>query len=219
MKEIFLVDIFILTYNHERYIERAIESVLNQKTSFKFKITIIDDQSTDQNRIRIDKYKKLFPEQVQIIYNENQLGITKNYKKIFELATCKYTALLEGDDYWLSCKKLQQSVDFLETHFTANMCFHSFIGYQEDINHVFESGLHLSGTIFSTRDLILDNFIGNFSTCTYRTSALKAIPPKVFTYTAYDWLINSVIGDSGLIGRIPEPLSIYSIHSNGLLAV
>ena len=43
-----LVSIVCNAYNHEKYIEQAIESILFQKTNFKYEIIIHDDASTDK---------------------------------------------------------------------------------------------------------------------------------------------------------------------------
>ena len=48
--------VLLICYNHEKYIEQAINSVLNQKTSFRFKIVIHDDASTDKSKEIIKKY-------------------------------------------------------------------------------------------------------------------------------------------------------------------
>ena len=39
--------VLLISYNHEPYIRLAIESVLSQKTKYKFKVHIFDDASTD----------------------------------------------------------------------------------------------------------------------------------------------------------------------------
>ena len=44
-----LVSVIITCYNKEKYIEKAIKSVLDQKTTFKFEIIIVDDCSTDES--------------------------------------------------------------------------------------------------------------------------------------------------------------------------
>ena len=49
MEEV-LVSVWCLTYNHELYIEDAIEGFLAQKTQFKYEIVIHDDASTDRTQ-------------------------------------------------------------------------------------------------------------------------------------------------------------------------
>ena len=47
------VSVLILTFNHEKYISQAIESVLLQEVSFDYEIVIADDCSTDDNKKKI----------------------------------------------------------------------------------------------------------------------------------------------------------------------
>jgi glycosyltransferase involved in cell wall biosynthesis len=52
------VSVCIFTYNHEKYIATAIESVLNQKTTFDFEIVIGEDCSTDQTASIVTEYER-----------------------------------------------------------------------------------------------------------------------------------------------------------------
>ena len=53
-----LVSVMLQTYNHEKFIEESIESVLEQETNFDFEILIGDDESTDKTREICIKYAK-----------------------------------------------------------------------------------------------------------------------------------------------------------------
>ena len=39
------ISVLMLTYNHEKYIEQSIESVMAQKTNFNFELVIGEDDS------------------------------------------------------------------------------------------------------------------------------------------------------------------------------
>ncbi|WP_456486149.1 glycosyltransferase family 2 protein, partial [Hydrogenimonas sp.] len=56
-----LVSCCCISYNHEKYIESALDSILMQKTDFPFEIIVRDDCSTDQTQNIIKKYAKKFP--------------------------------------------------------------------------------------------------------------------------------------------------------------
>ena len=65
-----LVTVFCLAYNHEKYIRTAFENLIRQKTSFKFRILVHDDASTDSTPDIIREYKeKDLPEMIRI-WNE-----------------------------------------------------------------------------------------------------------------------------------------------------
>ncbi len=113
MNEI-LVDIIMPTFNHERYIGQAIESVLMQECDFQYRLIIGDDCSVDNTYDICAKYFKLHPDKMQIYKNDSNLGLIRNYKKLFDSCTAKYIAILESDDYWIDPCKLQKQVDVME---------------------------------------------------------------------------------------------------------
>lgn len=54
-----LVSVIMVTYQHQKYIRNALESVLMQETSFPYEIRIIDDGSTDGTKKILKEYKKI----------------------------------------------------------------------------------------------------------------------------------------------------------------
>jgi len=69
-----LVNVMCLTYNHEKYIEDALQGFLIQKTDFPFEVLIHEDASTDKTAEIIRKYEKLYPNIIKPVYQtENQL--------------------------------------------------------------------------------------------------------------------------------------------------
>ena len=113
------VSICCVTYNHEKYIEQALKSFLEQKVDFKYEILIHDDASTDKTADIIRKYEKLFPDIIKPIYqsvNQYSIGITNVTQRYnFPRAKGKYIAICEGDDYWTDKHKLQRQVAILES--------------------------------------------------------------------------------------------------------
>ena len=113
-----IVSICCITYNHESYIEAALNGFLMQETNFPFEIVIHDDASTDNTARIIKEYEKKYPHIINPIYQiENQKSKYKsgmNPRFNYPRAKGKYIALCEGDDYWIDPYKLQTQVDFLE---------------------------------------------------------------------------------------------------------
>jgi len=108
-----IVTVVIPTYNHEKYIEQCVDSVLMQKTNFNFDILISNDCSSDSTKSVLEKYKNI--NNVRIINEEVNRGATlKRFNSLLSLCKTKYVTFLDGDDYYLSTDKLQLQVDFLE---------------------------------------------------------------------------------------------------------
>jgi len=93
-----LVTILTPTYNHSRFIEDCIRSLLAQ--SFQdWEQIIIDDGSTDDTR---EKTGGFHDERITYIY-QNHTGLERlgeTYNRGLRLARRKYVAILEGDDMW-----------------------------------------------------------------------------------------------------------------------
>lgn len=123
------VSICCLTYNHESYIEAALEGFLKQKVSFSYEILIHDDASTDSTARIIRRYAEKYPDIIKpVLQRENQYskGITNPSGAFnFPRARGKYIAMCEGDDYWTDERKLQTQIDYLESHPDCSLCIHS----------------------------------------------------------------------------------------------
>lgn len=111
-----LVDVVVITYNHEKYISDCLSSILSQNTSFGFRVIIGDDYSTDGTREILLSYKKQYLEKIELIFHPQNSGISNNYKSVFNMTTAPYVAICEGDDFWIDNNKLQRQVDFLISH-------------------------------------------------------------------------------------------------------
>lgn len=111
-----LVSVGMMTYNHGKYIRKALESVLMQEVNFKYEIVIADDYSTDNTRAIIRWYQKKYPDIIKPIFQKKNVGMRLNSDTLRHNCIGKYRATLEGDDYWITTDKLQKQVDFLENN-------------------------------------------------------------------------------------------------------
>jgi glycosyltransferase involved in cell wall biosynthesis len=118
------VSVMMITYNHERYIAKAIESVLMQQTDFDYELIIGEDCSTDGTRTIVRTYGKRYPERIRLLLPEYNLGAQSNLAATLNACRGEYIASLEGDDYWINPNKLQKQVDFLEKNNSFSLCGH-----------------------------------------------------------------------------------------------
>ncbi len=87
----------IITYNQEKFIGRALDSVLIQK-EWVYEIVICDDCSKDNNwNIIMDYYRK-YPEIIRPFRNEKNLGIYGNIERTWQECTGDLIIDLSGDD-------------------------------------------------------------------------------------------------------------------------
>jgi glycosyltransferase involved in cell wall biosynthesis len=91
------ISVIVPNYNHSRFIEQRIESVLNQTYS-DFDLLILDDMSSDNSREIIERYRQ--NPRVRIEYNSANSGSTyRQWKKGISLTSSEYIWIAESDDY------------------------------------------------------------------------------------------------------------------------
>ena len=111
-----IISIYVATYNHENYIARALDSILMQKTNYKFEVLVGEDCSTDRTREILKEYEKKHPGFFTMFYREKNMYNSEcnNQRDLRQRCKGKYIIGLEGDDFWTDENKLQKQVDFLE---------------------------------------------------------------------------------------------------------
>ena len=117
-----LISVIVITYNQERYIHQALQSILSQNTDKVIEILVGNDASTDRTGEILEELART--QNLNLIQREQNLGASANLYDLLEHARGKYVALLEGDDYWTDPDKLQKQYDFLETHPDYIGCTH-----------------------------------------------------------------------------------------------
>ncbi|MGZ4928657.1 MAG: glycosyltransferase family 2 protein [Halobacteriota archaeon] len=108
-----LVSTFMKSYNHERYIAEAIESVLRQDFE-DLELIIVDDASTDASRQIIERYAEQDP-RIRLIFHERNLGISKVVNDGIDVARGKFIAQIDSDDVWVR-DKLRKQLAVLENN-------------------------------------------------------------------------------------------------------
>lgn len=115
-----ILSIYIATYNHENYIARALDSVLMQKTKYKFEVLIGEDCSTDNTAKIIKQYEDKYPGFFTVFYREKNTfanpELIGNATDLRNRCRGKYIIGLEGDDFWTDETKIDKQIDFLEKH-------------------------------------------------------------------------------------------------------
>lgn len=212
------VSVLLLTYNHEKFIRQALDSVLMQQTDFEIEIVIADDHSPDSTFAIAREYQAR-ANNINLLPSEENIGITRNIKRAFEACKGQYVAMLEGDDFWISPNKLNLVSTFLDQHKDFSFCFHRVIKHDETSDSI---SVHpplettANSNVFTAGDLARVNFIGGFSTCTYRRKVIDCLDPALWKMKVREWPFNIVVGTHGPIGYIPEILSIYRAHPGGI---
>jgi glycosyltransferase involved in cell wall biosynthesis len=162
-----ILSICMLTYNHEKWIGKAIEGVLMQKTNFNFELIIGEDCSNDRTREIVLSYSRMHPQIIRTIFNKNNLGLAKNFSQILTICKGKYIAICEGDDFWTNPHKLQYQVDFLEENPNCTIVSHNASRYYEEEG--LENNLIKFGNSFQfDQKRYLEEWLTQPLTCVFR---------------------------------------------------
>lgn len=134
------VSISMLTFNHEKYIKQALDSILMQKVNFRYEIVVGDDCSSDETQNILKSYAQKHPDKFVPLLRQRNIGATNNYFDVIKHCKGKYIAFLEGDDFWTDENKLQIQIDFLEFNKNCDAVAHrnkivDFNGDYKDISH------------------------------------------------------------------------------------
>lgn len=92
------VSIILPVYNAEEYLERCLDSILEQNYD-NIELIAIDDGSIDKSWNILLTYKKNYPNKLLCFRQEN-MGVSKTRNRGIELATGDYLLLIDNDDYF-----------------------------------------------------------------------------------------------------------------------
>ena len=203
----------IVTYNHERYIAEAIESVLSQRTQFGFELIISEDCSTDATRRIVQEYADKAPDRIRLMLSEKNLCSNMVTERAIAAARGDYIAFVDGDDYFASPDKLQRQADFLDAHPDYAMCYHNALNIKENGERMLAPYVKpQSPRLHDLASILAANPIPGSSPMIRRT-ALSAFPDWFEDAPFGDWALYIVAAQHGLIGYIDEPLSVYRRHA------
>ena len=148
-----VVSIVVVSYNHEKFIEKALRSILSQKTNYSYEIIIGDDASTDKSPEIIKRIADEYSDIVVAVLREKNIGAAKNWYDLLCMARGRYIAACDGDDYWCDDTRIQNQVDFLE-------CNPKYGGICARVRLIDEAGNSLPNSIMGNSSFFLyDNSI------------------------------------------------------------
>ncbi|TWU41194.1 putative glycosyltransferase EpsE [Novipirellula aureliae] len=212
-----VVSVALITYNHEQYIEQAVQSVLEQQTPFPIEILVGEDCSTDGTRAVLERLDQQHPGRLTLLPRPKNLGLSGNLQDCRERARGRYLAVLEGDDYWIDPLKLKKQHDAMEMHPDWSMCFGACRVFYEDGSRE----AIIKPNVFPSAPLGVDDFlqecqIQTMSVTMYRQGIIERTPMWHSKLRIGDWALAILHANVGPIGFVPEVLTAYRAHAGGL---
>jgi alpha-1,3-rhamnosyltransferase len=206
-----LVSVCIPAYNHEKYVEETILSVLNQ-TYKNFELLVIDDGSRDSTKAVIERLKQ--KHEFYFSSQPNQ-GIAKTLARFLTLAKGKYISYVASDDTFCPTK-LERCVTLMEEQPDLAFCH----GRCQNINAASEPfpGMDgrdktadwCAGSIFET--LLNRGCFVSAPTTLIRKESLLNVGGIDENLEIEDWNLWLSLAHSSPVGFIEEVLAHYRIH-------
>lgn len=213
-----IVSVIMITYNHEEFIEQAINSVLMQECNFLIELIIANDCSKDGTDNVVNEIINKHPKSGLIRYtkhNEN-LGMMPNFVWALNQSRGKYIALCEGDDYWIDPLKLQKQVDFLEVNPDFSLICHNAF-------KIIQDGVSTKEEIFnnSTKDyeISIDNILNQWviptASMLMRRKYVQELPYWFLKIYSGDFSLALILKYYGKVWFLNEKMSVYRQQFSG----
>jgi glycosyltransferase involved in cell wall biosynthesis len=206
------LSITLITYNHEKFIADAIESVLNQNLPFNWELIIADDCSIDKTWDIISTYAAKEPTNIKPFRHKVNIGLHKNYEFVRNQAQGEFIAHMEGDDYWIEPDKCKDQIELMEKHPKMSWSFTAGIWVTEKGELIkedcpdFPEEFNLS--------YWLCNFVNPLNnTVIYRKSSdINKFPVEFYDIFQWDTFLHYLRAIDGTIGYLPIKSMAWRRH-------
>jgi len=200
------VSIIVPMYNAEKFIGKTIESVLAQ-TYQNWEMLIMNDVSTDNSLAIVSVYAKK-DERIKIVNTEKNVGVVKGRNFLIDLASGKYIAFLDADDYWHN-EKLEKQIKFMKEKNASISCteYTRVKENEEKINDV-----TIKENIFYN-DMLKNNYLGCL-TVMYDTEKIGKRYFKELEKNEDYVLWLEIVKDVNTIYGLKENLAYYRVLDN-----
>ena len=228
-----LVSVIVPSYNHAKFIQFRIESVL-QQTYQNFELIIMDDLSPDNSRDIIERFRN-HPKVSQIIFNEKNSGSTfyQWNKGILQHAKGEYIWIAESDDM---CDELflEKMIEKFKLNNNLVLAYAqsarmnsknekagSWKTWTDSMKYgdIFNESFEMNGIEFIKKFMLFRNVIPNASGVVFRkdiySSVLGALP---YLKTNGDWDIWIKILSKGDVYFCADELNYFRYHENSVIA-
>lgn len=213
-----LVSVIVPNYNHARYLDRRLQTVLNQ-TYPNFEVWILDDHSTDNSLEVIAKYKDN-PLIAGIVVNEQNSGSPfKQWDKGISLATGDIIWIAESDDY-CELNFLEELVKAMRESPDVVVAYSSYVVFTDEGysgKAKVRTTQYFNGIRFIRCKMAEGNAIMNASGVIFRKKAFERVKPDYKSYkSAGDYLFWVEMLAQGDVAVVNKNLTYFRLASTSV---
>jgi alpha-1,3-rhamnosyltransferase len=203
-----LVSVLLPSYNHVKFVEQAVLSILNQSYP-NIELLVIDDGSTDGSHEILENLSKKHGFFYQ---HQENMGVIKTLERLSSLAKGKYISFFSSDDL-SEPEKIEKLVSYLEKNPDFSMVYSKIRIIDANNNLVkLVQEPYKEGMIF--KDLLMGNFFINGLGAIIKTEAYRNF--SRFDCYIDDYQLWLSVAKKHKIGFVDDFLASYRIHDNHL---
>ena len=213
------VCVCMITYNHEKYIEQAINGVLMQECDFEIELIISNDCSTDKTNEIVHNICQNHPKAALIKYHfqKKNIGMMNNFAFAINQCSGQYIALCEGDDYWTDSLKLKKQIDFMVSNPEISFTFHrAEILHKDKFQLNYRNKFYIDRKTFETKHLFRK---AGARYCTassiFRKDVFENFPNWILKCHVADFPIVFLALQKGKVGYLEDVMCVYRLESEG----
>ena len=211
-----MISILVCTYNQEKYLAQALDSVLMQKCDEPFEILIGDDCSTDNTSWIADDYQLRNPNIIRVIRPDKNGGASLNFISLAKEARGEVLCCCDGDDFWLKHDVLQKQINVFRANPDVGMiCAKAKCYIQE--KGVYQGTLGYAGAE-NLMTMLRDNRDVAAPTIAFRRDLMLRCIADSKWYIDQNWFYDSIMAYwfayNSSIKFIDEELAAYRVLTN-----
>lgn len=211
------VSVLMLAYGHAPFIAEAIESVLNQRCEESFELLIGEDASGDGTLDICRDYAARHPGVVRLVTSAKNVGMHRNFARLWYRARGPFIAFCEGDDYWTDPEKLDRQLVWFAEHPDGALCGSDCERLVGDGAGAWKSaGLAMPSVRkegYTLADL-LRHYTFHFSTVMVRKDRMR-FPRWLWDVYCVDRPLYLLAAQQGAVGHVGGVTSRYREHRGG----
>lgn len=220
----FKASVLVTFYNQENYVNIALNSIMQQCTSYPIQIIIGDDGSSDSTVKKVQYWQEKYPDCIEIhIMERDALNQIAGFRasrirlKLLQYVKGEFFIFLDGDDYFTDPDKLQKQIDILSMPQNQDC-----IACAHNISALFPDGkeLYLSETGIREGKYDLKSYwVGLYfhtDTLLIRSKIISQIPTNLIENNYNDNMITFLTFQYGKIYYLPEAMAVYLQTGNGI---
>ena len=218
------VSVLVTFYNQEKYVDKALESIISQKTDFGIKILVGDDGSSDKTCEEVEKWINRYPEMIELyIMERNEEKVVPGFRasrnriNLLSHVNTEYFIYLDGDDYFDYDLKLQKQVDILDNKENNDCiaCGHNIYMQFSDGSRKPALEIPIKEGKLSAKDYWGKIYI-HTDTLLIRSSVISQINTELLENNFNDNMITYSIIQYGKIYYLPTFWAVYMQTGDGI---